>query len=220
MDEALIQAIGSDHDLKNPFQFRLAHDTLQSIADTVPFDEATGFNPSGLSEPQDDVVDNKAADGVASQPTVSTSQTSSLAHITESSSTDNSSEAAYVVPKLTTFNAESEEDKTLYLRKMFAGLKEYDITYALKKTNGNFQGALDHLLNVQHLQSTGQQTKGIDAFFSDEDNAKPAKGSKKSRRKARQKSRGGSPDFELPAKNPENEIKCEWSIQSPCSCGR
>lgn len=209
MDEALIQAIGSDHDLKNPFQFRLAHDTLQSIADTVPFDEATGFNPSGLSGPQDDVVDNKAADGVASQSTASTSQTSSPAHITESSSTDNSSEAAYVVPKLTTFNAESEEVKTLYLRKMFAGLKEYDITYALKKTNGNFQGALDHLLNVQHLQSTGQQTKGIDAFFSDEDGAEPVKGSKKSRRKARQKSKGGIPNFELPAKNPENEIKCE-----------
>ena len=180
----------------------------------MAIDEATGFNPSGLSDPRDeDPGREPAANDAASQSNTSISQPPSLAQITDSSSTDISSEGVYSVPKLTSFNAESEETKVLYLRGMFAELKEFDITYALKKAEGDFQGALDHLLNVQYLESTGQQAKGIEAFFNDAGETQPQKSSKKSRRKSKQKSKGNDLDFESLSKNPEKEIKRKDAIQ-------
>lgn len=47
---------------------------------------------------------------------------------------------------------------------MFPEIKAFDVKYALKKCNGDFQSALDHLLNMQYLEETGQQTKGVDGF--------------------------------------------------------
>lgn len=69
------------------------------------------------------------------------------------------------MPRLTTFNNESEEDKVLQLQCLFPELKEYDIKHSLKRANGDFQAALDDLLNIQYLQSTGQQLKGVEGFF-------------------------------------------------------
>lgn len=71
-------------------------------------------------------------------------------------------------PELTVFNNDSEDGKIQELQIMFPDLKRYDVAFALKKSNWGFQAALDDLLNVQYLQATGQQTKGIDGFFRDD----------------------------------------------------
>ncbi|UNI18111.1 hypothetical protein JDV02_004401 [Purpureocillium takamizusanense] len=65
---------------------------------------------------------------------------------------------------------------------MFADLKPYDVEYSLKKANGDVQTALDDLLNIQYLTSTGQQMKGIDGFFTPED-ATASKGKRKKKGK-------------------------------------
>lgn len=67
---------------------------------------------------------------------------------------------------------------------MFCDLKPYDVKYALTKNNGDFQPALDDLLNLQYLQATGQQSKGIDGFFTGDDDA-PSKSKRKKKGKGR-----------------------------------
>lgn len=62
---------------------------------------------------------------------------------------------------------------------MFDDLKEFDIHHSLKKANGDFQTALDDLLNIQYLQSTGQFTRGIDGFFQPDETAPRKRGKKK-----------------------------------------
>lgn len=83
---------------------------------------------------------------------------------------------------------------------MFSELKEYDVRHALKKANGDFQTALDDLLNVQFLQSTGQQQRGIDAFFEPEEASTTGKKKKKNKNK---KSVTKSPEFAVDSTSKE-----------------
>jgi hypothetical protein len=180
LDEALIVAIASDYNLKDPTAYRQAQSTLEDLAQSVPCEEASGFNPSGIPQAPDGEYAGRGEPTVAS--TSSASRQTSQAHATDQSSTDNSScvpDSPAIVPRLTTFNKDSDEDKILVLQSMFADLKEFDIKYAVKKANGDFQTALDDLLNVQYLHSTGQQVKGVDAFFEPETNKRKGKRKKK-----------------------------------------
>lgn len=181
LDEALIITIASDYDLKSPSGYQGAEETLKGLSQDVVLEEATGFNPSGTSgaieEPNGVLSDD------ASTSATSLSRHHSRGQNTESSSTDLSSTPAdttYSVPRLTSFNDDSEETKFLNLRSVFTELKEYDIKHSLKKANGDFQVALDDLLNIQYLQSTGQHARGIDAFFQPDDS--PPKGKKKKKK--------------------------------------
>ncbi|POR37354.1 Uncharacterized protein TPAR_02431 [Tolypocladium paradoxum] len=191
LDEALIVAIANDYNLQDPSAYDAAHATLQDLAQSVPSEEATGFNSSGIP-----VLPEWESDEVRDEPTMSTSisHQASQIHGTDPSSTDTSSAAAEphaAVPRLTTFDNDSKESKILLLQSMFSELKEYDVKYALKKANGDFQAALDDLLNIQYLQSTGQQKKGVDGFFKPDDAP-----SSKSKRKKKAK-KGLTPDSDL-----------------------
>ena len=180
-------AIASDYDLSDPSAYQTAEETLKGLSKNVAVEEATGFNPTGTSGVHDDAPEDARAGGEdASTSATSASQQASHAQRTETSSTDQSSlpaDASESMPKLTSFNDESEEDKFLQLRGMFGELREFDITHALQQANGDFQTALDDLLNIQYLQSTGQQTRGIDGFFDDEVGSAKAKGGKKKGKK-------------------------------------
>ena len=163
LDEALIVAIASDYNLADSASYAQAHTTLEGLASDVPSEEATGFNASGITD--------------------ATPTTSGTSGVQEPSSTDFSSSSGAEVPSLTSFDNNSDEDKESVLRGMFADLKEYDVRYALSKAGGDFQTALDDLLNVQYLASTGQQVKGIDGFF------EPS-GSKKKKKRGKGSGRG------------------------------
>lgn len=150
-------------------------------------EEATGFNPSGLSagawedheQPNDD---ESTTDGSGSHQALRNRDADTSSTGVTSSTTD----SAYCMPRLTTFNDESEESKIFQLQSMFAELKEFDIKHSLRKCKGDFQEALDDLLNVQYLKSTGQQTKGVDGFFQldEESGTKKRKGKKKGKKQA------------------------------------
>lgn len=186
LDEALIVAIASDYNLKDASAYKQAQSTLQDLAQSVPSEEASGFNPSGIPQTQEDEAQT-AQDEAVGTSTTSASRQTSQAHVTDKSSTDNSScvaDSPGLAPRLTTFDKDSEEDKLLLLQSMFAELKEYDIKYALKKANGDFQTALDDLLNVQYLQSTGQQLKGVDGFVASDTGKGKARRKKKGKQLA------------------------------------
>jgi hypothetical protein len=182
LDEPLIVAIAHDHDLYKDSEYDAAYTILQGLAQDVAVEEATGFNPSGLSALAEDPED--AGNDAVSAATDSVSQKTSHTHVTEPSSTGTSPVlGGPSLPRLTTFNNDSEESKITQLRGLFPELKAYDIQYALKKANGDFQTALDDLLNVQYLQSTGQLTKGLDGFFEPDEAPRAKKKGRKGKSK-------------------------------------
>ncbi|RGP71387.1 smr protein [Fusarium sporotrichioides] len=181
LDEALVVAIASDHDLKDASQYESAQTVLEGLAQHVTTEEATGFNPSGIS--------NMPDDGNGDEGTAETnSQQASRAHDTDTTSasdqTSTSTNTTYSIPRLTSFDDDSEESKVLLLQSMFSELKDFDIKHCLKKANGDVQTALDELLNIQYLKSTGQEKKGIDGFFEPEEGA-AAKKKRKNRKKGK-----------------------------------
>ncbi|RSL97244.1 hypothetical protein CEP52_010991 [Fusarium oligoseptatum] len=161
LDEALVVAIASDHDLKQKTQYEAAKAILDGLAQDVTAEEATGFNPSGISNVVEDPNEETST-------TETGSQQASRARDTDTSVSDvtsSTASTAYSIPRLTSFNDDSEENKVLLLQGMFSELKEFDIKHSLKKANGDFQTALDDLLNIQYLKSTGQEQKGVEGFF-------------------------------------------------------
>lgn len=207
LDEALIHAIALDYDLGTPAGYQAAQQTLQGLAKDAAAEEAVLFSyPDGVNEAPSPRA--FIQDGSNSASTSSRSQPASAQH-TDSSHTDvsttNAAAAAmavnripspslapgYSVPRLTPFDKASEVDKIAQLREMFADLKEFDIKTAMKKAKGDFQAALDDLLHVQYLESTGQRQRGVDGFFQIEDDddegehGNMGKGKKKKNRKAK-----------------------------------
>ncbi|KAF4976312.1 hypothetical protein FZEAL_6997 [Fusarium zealandicum] len=161
LDEALVVAIASDHDLKNPSEYEAAQTILKGLAQDVTSEEATGFNPSGISGAPGETTDEISTAETGSQQASRTRDTDTTA----SDLTSSTAGTTYSMPRLTSFNEDSDETKVLLLQSMFSELKEFDIKHCLKKANGDFQTALDDLLNIQYLKSTGQEQKGVDGFF-------------------------------------------------------
>ncbi|KAF4122110.1 Smr domain [Geosmithia morbida] len=190
LDDTVVVAIAGDYDLDTFFGYKAAEDTLKDLSQNVVFEEATGFDPSGHGyDGAEEEMDPSRDDDLSTSTTSASRQASRARRTTVSSSTDTSStpaDSASAVPRLTTFNDYSDKFKFVILWDMFSELKEYDVKHALKKANGDFQSALDDLLNIQFLQSTGQQQRGIDAFFQPDDTtAGPAKGKKKKSKKGK-----------------------------------
>ncbi|OAA62931.1 Smr domain protein [Cordyceps fumosorosea ARSEF 2679] len=166
LDESVVRAVASDYELCKKPDFAAAIEVLQSLSENVVAEENSGFNPSGVAGFQD----GESQDAIDAQTL--TSATSLSQHLsgnqetnsTSSASTSDPADATWVAPRVTSFNNDSKEDKILQLHAMFPELKTFDVEYALKKYNNDFQSALDHLLNMQYLEETGQQTKGIDGF--------------------------------------------------------
>jgi hypothetical protein len=182
LDEALVVAIASDHDLTEASQYNSAQTVLEDLAQHVSTEEATGFNPSGISNMPEDVNGDESTAETSSQqaPRAHNTDTTSASDQTESTTN-----TTYSIPRLTSFDDDSEENKVLLLQSMFSELKEFDIKHSLKKANGDVQTALDDLLNIQYLKSTGQEQKGIDGFFEpDEAVGKKQRRNKKKGKKA------------------------------------
>lgn len=194
LDEALIRAIAADYDLDKPSEYQDAKQTLEGLAEHAVVEEAADFRPDGLAD---------AFNETGSTSATSLSHQPSLAQGTDSSHTDVSSNGianapeygagtggGYSIPRFTTFSNDSEETKILHLRGMFTELKEFDIKTALRKANGDFQTALDDLLNIQYLESAGERQRGVDGFFTPEEDESPGhtgKGKGKKRKNKKKK---------------------------------
>jgi len=180
LDEPLVVAIAGDHDLTTSAGYNAAEQTLKGLSQDVVIEEATVFGPSGASGLDDTPAQGIQDHASATSQSNGTSSHQQHASLTDASSTDRSE----YIPQLTSFNDDSDETKFLNLRSMFGDLKDIDIRYALQKFNGNFQAALDSLLDIQNRIFEGENVRGIDAFFDDsEEPSSKGRGKKKGKKR-------------------------------------
>ncbi|KAL0941923.1 smr domain-containing protein [Colletotrichum truncatum] len=184
LDSTLVIAIASEVNLDDAAQLDTVKGTLHSLAQNVLAEEATGFNASGVP----DVV---GSNDVASDAKDSSTNVSDGFHLRDSDSSGTRftsppppEEPEYDVPRIKTFDGDSDQEKLSQLQAMFSDLKSHDISFALKKAQGDFQVALETLLNLQYLESIGERPKGVDGFFQPEHLSKTS-GKKKGKGKKR-----------------------------------
>ncbi|KAL9943433.1 hypothetical protein D7B24_008983 [Verticillium nonalfalfae] len=190
LDESLIIAITTDHDLDDPAQYEAARDILKTLASDVVLEEATGFNASGVANAFGALDD--AHDAHDARDSSAQSHDSASHHRDSDSCTTAITSPALEPrdgpsPRITAFEGQSDDFQIRQLQDMFADLKTHDIQLAFKKSHGDFFTAMDSLLNTQYLESTGERKKGIDGFFQPEGTTSS---SKKKRKKKQRK--GGS----------------------------
>ncbi|ROT36490.1 hypothetical protein SODALDRAFT_220460 [Sodiomyces alkalinus F11] len=190
LDEVLIIALVSDYDLNDPSQLDAARTTLQSLAENVLAEEATGFNPSGTSEAfsLDGFVDAKESSSMSHDyDSTSHAKDSDSTATTLTTPPSDGFTSANPAPRIRSYEGKSEETQVAHLHDMFADLKVHDVKLAFKKADGDFQTTLETLLNLQFLESAGERQKGIDGFFRPDDD-RPAK----KKRKGKQRRAGSS----------------------------
>ncbi|KAI0152709.1 hypothetical protein GGR57DRAFT_470066, partial [Xylariaceae sp. FL1272] len=215
LDETTILSISSDFDLKDPEGFKTARDILRSLSASVEAEEATGFNPSGISgedlagissshhDPNSDSPatvegDLKSIDGLTS-----TTETSNSQSLVSAPSSKASSHGKSDVIHVSVLDGLSIEEKERQLADMFASLKLIDVKLALKKAKGDADIAMDELLNLQWLEQTGQRPKGIDGFYVSDGEVAPSK--KKKGRKKKKNAKTASPKSPSPDKSNSSE---------------
>lgn len=182
LDPTVVIAIASEIDLKDASQLADVRGMLQSIAQNVLVEEASGFNASGVPDTISSVdggVDARDSSTVSEGPQPRDSDSSGTRLTSPPPS-----EPDYDVPRIATFDGDSDQEKLLQLQDMFSDLKPHDVSFALKKAKGDFQAALETLLNIQYLESIGERPKGIDGFA---DSGLPQKASGKKKAKGKKR---------------------------------
>ena len=163
----------------DPTEYEATKTILEQLAQDVVLEEASGFNPSGLGA-QDEPPNHASLTDPSTALSASAEQSESKSQLTDTSSADlGSSSNVYRLPSLTSFDNESSDDKIKVLLNIFPDMRLYDVEFALKKAKGDFQTALDDLLQIQDLKAAGQELRGIDGFFKEGEDSKPRKGKKK-----------------------------------------
>ncbi|KAI1265414.1 hypothetical protein F5Y18DRAFT_386483 [Xylariaceae sp. FL1019] len=211
LDETTILSISSDFDLQNPEEFRTAREILLSLSASVEAEEATGFNPSGISG--EDVADISSShhDPSPNSPTTgegdlksidgltSTTETSHSTSFFSDPSSKASSHGNQDVIHVSVLDGLSTEEKERRLADMFASLKPIDVRLALKKAKGDADLAMDELLNLEWLEQTGERPKGIDGFYVSDGEVAPSK--KKKGRKKKKTPKTTTPKSPSPIKS-------------------
>ncbi|KAF9876176.1 smr domain-containing protein [Colletotrichum karsti] len=184
LDPTVVIAIASELDLGDASQFNDVRTMLQSLAQDVLVEEASGFNASGVPDAvssNDTGTDTRDGSTNVSDGFQLRDSDSIVSRVTSPPPPD---ELEYDVPRIESFDGDSEQEKLHQLQEMFSDLKSHDVSFALKKAQGDFQMALETLLNIQFLESIGERPKGIDGFFQPEKQSKPS-GKKKGKGKKR-----------------------------------
>jgi hypothetical protein len=94
----------------------------------------------------------------------------------------------------------SHEEKEEYLKNMFPAMRQYDISFVLKKCKGILCQAIDELLNLASLEEEMQESQGglplipksIDGFLGQENGSRPRKGKSKRQSRTNDSSRASS----------------------------
>ncbi|KAI9712842.1 MAG: hypothetical protein M1820_001464 [Bogoriella megaspora] len=180
LDPALIVAILSDFDLNNEDQVEQAKSTLEALKSSALAEEATGFDASGSSggvipDGNNNLVEN-ATSGQEGNQTFSddTSISNGLASLSISSGSKDTTESS-IVPASDVEGIENLDlpTKEAMLLEMFPTVSLNDISFTMKKCNGNWNRAMEELMNrvwFNEAESLGEgaeyniRAKGIDAF--------------------------------------------------------
>ncbi|CAK7228786.1 hypothetical protein SBRCBS47491_007024 [Sporothrix bragantina] len=155
--------------------FQKASEALADLSRDVALEEATGFDPSGLQGAVSDNATPDTSEGSSYHtPVEDSSQIASLSDYGSGSVSGSQgiplSAAAWDDWRAVANELPTDGSSTLaILKDAFPTLKDSDIVRALKETGDDVDKASDVLLNLEHLEQTGQRAKGIDAFFRPED---------------------------------------------------
>lgn len=216
LDEALVLAISSDHDLNDEESLRAVRASLASLAVAVEAEEATGFVADGLGTGQNETADE--LNDFKSSHETSRTRDNSGAHeslLSSGTSYSDGGDKGPVVARIDAFDDATDDAKKKLLASMFPSLKEDRVDSTLKEMKGDFQNTLDHLLTEQFLQSTEVRARAIDAFFKPEDEENVTGWTKKGKKKRR---KGGKQASSSDAGNSrESEATCESDV--PCLGG-
>ncbi|KAI8249808.1 hypothetical protein K4K56_010072 [Colletotrichum sp. SAR 10_98] len=205
LDPTVVIAIASELDLSDAGLLNDVRGMLQSLAQDVLAEEASGFNASG-------VPDALSSNDAGTDTRDSSTNISDGLHLRDCDSARTGvtsppppDELEYDVPRIKTFDGDSEQEKLLQLQEMFSDLKPHDVSFALKKAQGDFQSALETLLNIQFLESIGERPKGIDGFFQPEQSKPPGKKRGKGKKKKDMRTDLSSSSSSINDSSPNNE---------------
>ncbi|KAJ4306007.1 hypothetical protein N0V88_000799 [Collariella sp. IMI 366227] len=165
LDESLVILIAEERDLAADFEG--IRETLAQLAETASAEAATGFDPSGLSSLSDlealRLDDATSGNGLDS----SVDFTTTISDFSDQSDSQ----------RLTYQTDLSDDQKVQELKLIFKERwKDHTLLYVLKQNAGSLDRAFDDLLSREFLEENGSLPKGIDGFFTPEDEYQPSKG--------------------------------------------
>lgn len=167
LEESLILSISNERDLVNDYD-EIKY-VLSQLAETARAEAASGFDPSGLSSVAE-------GEGLLLDETTTTSGNgfdSSADYATTISDISDRSENQRLTKKVDL----SEDEKIRELKLIFQNRwKDWKLDLVLRRCHGNLERAFDELLNLQFLEEEGNCPKGIDGFFTPDDEWKPSNG--------------------------------------------
>jgi hypothetical protein len=164
LDESLIILIANERDLVTDYEEIRA--VLDQLAEPARAELATGFDPSGLSSAAE--IEGLLLDETGTSGNGADSPAEYATTISEYSDENQ---------RLTEETNLSDDQKVQELRLVFEGRwRDNTITYMLKQNGGNLERAFDELLNRQYLEDSGCLPKGVDGFFTPDEDRLPSKG--------------------------------------------
>ncbi|KAK3316061.1 hypothetical protein B0H66DRAFT_276154 [Apodospora peruviana] len=155
LDETLIISLANDWNIQT--QYDELRSILLGLAETAAAEEATGFDPSGLSGENVRTPDEIAANSESSPTTDNTTVVSDSGYMSDpnqpASFSDNQANL-------------TDEDKIEGLRLIFGlSFKDHTLKLILKKAGGDLGRAFDELINRQALLDAGDLPKSVDGFY-------------------------------------------------------
>ncbi|CAK7266426.1 hypothetical protein SEPCBS119000_002023 [Sporothrix epigloea] len=158
--------------------FQKASEALADLSRDVIFEEATDFDPSGLQGAAGDVALSTSEGSSDQSPVDAPSLVMSVSEYGSNSSTGSESHspsgAAWEGWSSIANDLPTDGSSTLaILKDAFPTLKEREIVRVLREMRNDIDKTSDVLLNLEHLEQTGEREKGIDAFFRPENEVSP-----------------------------------------------
>ncbi|KAJ2896890.1 hypothetical protein MKZ38_005111 [Zalerion maritima] len=179
LEESLIIPILNDFDLTKSDDEAQARQTLQVLADAAALEQAAGLDEATLEPDKGDSQSDESPDATDTPATTISSATNGA-----------NPDGLQPFAAVHAFDSLSEDEKVDQLHAIFGDLKLHDVKLTIKKVNGDVTSAIEELLTIQYLESTGQRQKGIDGFFVEDES--PQRKKRKGKGKGRSKKLAGS----------------------------
>jgi Domain of unknown function (DUF1771) len=217
-------AILLDYDLTADPALDQARATLSHLKAQAIAEETTGFDPSGTSASFDHSTVVEAGGGAIERArslgwsrSTQTDRTDPSRSQSEPSWGPEGTETDDLGDVQTEYAAELEalddQDKRTVLKEMFPKLKPFSVENMLRKCQGNFQRAVEELLNRTFFEDAvgeGEEMinlRGVDAFSEDSSGNSGNRKSRRSSRRRREYTRGSVP---LSASTGEPTVANKW----------
>ena len=196
LDPALLSAILSDYDLADIKNLEEAKKTLDELKKDALLNEAAEFDPSGTGAAENGLLDGDRTESHAdtsaslSRKTDSSGLSNELSSLGFEDDTVDYESNVGVNNELEDFDKLDEAAKIQRLQSIFGDqINRYSIQYTLRKCGGNWNAAVEDLLNQAYLLDSKSvanfeavNNKGVDAFSEENIVRRGRKGKAKNQR--------------------------------------